>query len=109
MVHRIRLRGPWRSARVSGATRYLRHFNGPTGIDQRTEAVLVVQSFTGDAIVHLNGDRLGKTDGSTGPVRYSITQQLKLHNKIWIDVWDAAERNPSTSPEVPFEVQLEMT
>jgi len=108
MVHRIRLRNPWRSARISGAMRYRRHFNGPSGIDERTEVVLVVQSFTGDAIVHLNGDRLGETDGSAGPVRFSIKQRLKLHNEIWIDVRNVAEHHSSTPPELPFEVQLEI-
>ena len=109
MVHRIRLREPWRSGRISGATRYRRHFHCPSGIDQRTEVVLVVQSFTSDAIVHLNGARLGETDALAGPAHFSVKPWLKLHNEIWIDVQDAAECNPSTPPEIPFDVHLEMT
>ena len=120
MIHRIRLRAPWQSARIQGATRFFRQFNCPSGITSQTGVALVLQSHTGSVVLHLNGQRLGETDIARNRIHYPIKQDLKPHNEIWIDIRDTENTGKTsahhttknalpTPAETYFEVHLEMT
>ena len=120
MKHRIRLRAPWQSARIQGATRFFRRFNCPSGITSQTDVALVLQSHTDSIVLHLNGQRLGETNTARNRIHFQIKQDLQPHNEIWIDIRDPANTGKTSThhflenalpppTDTSFEVHLEMT
>jgi len=87
--------------------RFCRHFNCPSGLDERTTVDLVVDSHAEATVVYLNGTRLGEAGKSAEPARFAVDLLLKSHNEIWVDILSSGPSDQD-SVGLPFEVHLEL-
>ncbi|REJ66928.1 MAG: hypothetical protein DWQ31_12910 [Planctomycetota bacterium] len=94
--HVIRLRQPWQvEAADDGAVRWRRHFNWPTGLDDRERLWLLVACPQTEASLSmsLNGRPLVTVRGERGTIEGDATSFLKDRNELVIQL-------PATSGEM---------
>jgi hypothetical protein len=114
--HRIRLRGPWdyqplvRTPPTGGAlppggrmsmpcrwdegglkdfagrVRFVRRFGQPRQIDAHEHVWLTFDGVDGVAEVWLNGQFLGRHEGSAGPFEFEATELLRTRNELKVEV-----------------------
>lgn len=104
--HRIRLRGPWEVrphvpgiaagrmvvpgtlrdggwAGYAGPVSFYRRFGRPSNLGTTDRVRLAFERVTGSADVYLNGERLGRLDGSGA---FDVTDQLRERNELEVVV-----------------------
>ena len=78
-----------------GRVRYLRRFNGPSGITAQVRVWLVFDSADACAEVTLNDQPLGRVDGPNRRAEFDVTPLLRQHNVI-----TAVVEKPPQEPQV---------
>ena len=104
--HRIRLRRPWRCEPSGDGACYRRGFHRPTNADG--EAIfLVCEGVAADAVVGLNGVRLGAiSTAAAAPWRCDVTGRLMPQNELALEL---AAEPPVGNAELPWrDVRLEI-
>jgi hypothetical protein len=105
--HIIRLRGPWDAEPVDGsqATRWIRRFGRPTGLETGARVWLCLQPGDGILSWRLNDSEPHAVDAAHAVQRFDITDQLQPRNRLEVLV----ELGPNQSSEQPpFEAWLEI-
>lgn len=69
-----------------GEARYQRFFHRPTGIDAGERVWLVCHGAIDQAVVVLNGKRVGEFAGPSAAARFDVTGLLAPRNELLIDV-----------------------
>lgn len=130
--HRIRLRGPWRVepirrfagagdlpsaqtcqfpcrwadiglAGFRGTVRHRRSFGLPRRLDEWERVWLVIEEFSDDAAVILNGQQIAHMDHGKNNIAVEITTQLNERNELCIDV--SADRDAGLSGGIGLEIR----
>lgn len=113
--HRIRLRGPWECEPLAcaragaplpppsrmvlpgrwgerglgdfaGHVRFRRRFGYPGQIDSYERVWLTFAGVEGTADVRLNGQALGRREGTEGPFEFDVTDLLQRRNELVVEV-----------------------
>ncbi|MGD9724079.1 MAG: hypothetical protein AB7O59_22690 [Pirellulales bacterium] len=101
--HLIRLRAPWecrvvprdeRGADDPPAVHCTRHFNAPTNLDADERVWLVCDAVDFQARFALNGHRLGTIEGHCPQPRLDLTEKLRPHNVLAIEIELAPDGAP---------------
>ncbi len=108
--HVIRLRGPWESELVVGATLpavlWKRRFGRPTGLDSGEQLCLCLRSTNPIHHATLNDEELHRDIDATATHRINITSRVRERNLLELTLDATAGQ---LAPETPFEVWLEIS
>ena len=74
--------GPSLGADFRGRVRYIRRFNGPTGVAPQVRVWIVFDGADAWAEVALNDGPLGRVDGPSSRAEFDVTPILRQHNVI---------------------------
>jgi hypothetical protein len=121
-MHKIRLRRPWEKARIGNDApirvdvpeaeapsepagneyQYVRRFNLPTGLDDRSRVRLRIEAWTGD----LNAFELNEVTLPIGPppIDLDVTRHLMRHNKIELRLVSTDKAPVALSGEVTLSI-----
>jgi hypothetical protein len=73
----------------AGTVRVRRRFGYPGRIDPHETVWLTFAGLDGTAEITLNGQSLGKRDGTEAPFEFEVTQLLRPRNELVVDITDA--------------------
>lgn len=105
--HVIRLRGPWDAepVNVSQATRWIRRFGRPTGLETGARVWLCLQPVDGILSWRLNDSEPHNVDATQAAQRFDITDQLQPRNRLEVLV---VEGPTPSGAQTPFDAWLEI-
>lgn len=104
---RVEVPGDWACAlgtAFRGTARYTRRFNTPTGLEGQERVWLCCEGVHEIADIRLNDRRLGQIGSGSHQAEYDITDWLRPHNQLVIEV-SSTGALPGALGEVRLEIR----